>query len=456
MINQKKYHNKNIVVFGLGKTGFSVINFLINNKANVYAWDDDEEQVLKASKLYTKCNFIHPKEYDWNKINLLIASPGLNLKEHWIAKLAKCKIKSDIELFFDTLTPKQKVVGVTGTNGKSTTTSLIGHILKCAGKKVEIGGNLGNPVLNLSINEEIYIIELSSFQLELIHKINLDVGVLLNITPDHIDRHRSMENYIKIKSKLVQGSRTAVVSYDSKITSKIYDNFSGNKVPISRKILVKNGISYICNDLFDHGKHVHINNATINLISNAENIAAAYAVCKLLKINKETIVNGIKSFSGLKHRNELLGKIKNVLFVNDSKATNAQATQKALLSYNNIYWIVGGKSKIEGIKPLIKFFSRVKKAFLIGESAESFESIVKDKIDFEKCNNLKQAFRLAYNEAFNCEESITILLSPACASFDQWKNFEERGEAFRKMFKNLNNQIRIAYKAYMECKNEGR
>lgn len=432
MIQLNKYKNQIVAVFGLGKTGLSVINSLINSGAKVYAWDDDDEQISKAKRVYEKCNFIHPRKYNWCEINSLIVSPGLNFKSHWITKLAKCEIKSDIELFLETLTAEQKIVGVTGTNGKSTTTSLIGHILKLAGKKVSIGGNIGNPVLNLNADEEIYVIEFSSFQLEIIDKINVDIAVLLNITPDHIDRHGFMENYINIKSKLVNGSKTAVIG------CKTYNSFAESKMIIPKKI---------SSNLLSNS------DTKINLISNAENIAAVYSVCKLLKVNDRTIIDGIKTFSGLKHRNEFLGKIKNVSFVNDSKATNAEASEKALLSYNNICWIVGGRSKTGGIEPLNRHFSKIKKAFLIGESTETFASTLENKVNFVKCVNLEKAFNLACEEAFNCEEEVTILLSPACASFDQWKNFEERGEAFRKMFENLNDVLTITHTAFMEFQN---
>ncbi|MDN5248273.1 MAG: UDP-N-acetylmuramoyl-L-alanine--D-glutamate ligase [Wolbachia endosymbiont of Tyrophagus putrescentiae] len=450
-----KLYNQNFAVFGLGKTGLSIINMLINSGAQVYAWDDNNEQIVSAQRMYKKCNFIHPKEYDWSKISSLIVSPGLHLKSHWIAKLAKCEIKSDIELFLGLLTEKQKVIGVTGTNGKSTTTSLIGHILKLAGKKVGIGGNLGIPVLSLNIDEEIYVIELSSFQLELIDKINVDIGVLLNITPDHIERHGNMENYIEVKSKLVSSCRTAIVEHN---IAKMLGDSIENRIYISGKVLLENGISCINDNVFDHGNCVNMRSSRINLISNTENIAATYAVCKLLKIDHNTIIDGIRSFSGLKYRNELLGKIKNVLFINDSKATNAEASEKALLSYNNIYWIVGGKSKIGGINPLVKHFTRIKKAFLIGESTENFASVLSsNNVEFIKCDNLENAFKLAYEEAFYQQEEITILLSPACSSFDQWKNFEERGEAFCKMFENLRDSTTISYSkaikkvSIMEC-----
>lgn len=417
---------------------------------------------------------------------------------HWIVKLARnfnCKIKSDIELFLETKTTSQKVVGITGTNGKSTTTSLIGHILKSTGKKVAIGGNLGVPILDLERDAEIYVIEFSSFQLELINKINVHISVLLNITPDHIDRHRSMNNYIATKLKLINGSKIAVIGCDNKITADVFNKFTGNKIPISvtyslvsfqrmtrkEKPLpttqmiegsARDLISLADNNLLDYSEQItgidrnyldpsvsylddkrsaeiqeislklenhnlSMSDMKVNLVSNVENIVAAHTVCKLLGVDNNTIVNEIKSFPGLRHRNEFLGKIHNVLFINDSKATNAESTEKAILSYKNIYWIVGGKSKKGGIKSSSKHFTKIRKAFLIGESTEVFANIMENKIDYMKCYNLENAFKLAFEEAINSKEEVAILLSPACSSFDQWKNFEERGEAFCRMFENL-------------------
>ncbi len=441
-VQLNKYKNQNVAVFGLGKTGLSVINALIKSGARIYAWDDHEEQIANAKMMNKKCNFIHPKEYNWHEISALVLSPGVPTEPHWIVKLARrfdCKIKSDIELFLEAKTTNQKVIGVTGTNGKSTTTSLIGHILKSTGKKVAIGGNLGVPVLDLERDAEIYVIELSSFQLELMNKINVDISALLNITPDHIDRHGSMENYIAAKLKLINGSKIAVIGCDNEITADIFNKFTGNKIPISASM--SPSLSFQCPgtviSLKLENHSLSVSDVKINLMSNAENIAAAYAVCKILGVDSNTIINGIKSFSGLRHRNELLGKIRNVFFVNDSKATNAKSSEKAILSYENIYWIVGGKSKEGGIESLSKHFTRIRKAFLVGESTEAFANTMEDKVDFVKCCNLKNALKLAFEEALNSKEEVTILLSPACASFDQWKNFEERGEAFCRMFENL-------------------
>ncbi|NUY39362.1 UDP-N-acetylmuramoyl-L-alanine--D-glutamate ligase [Wolbachia endosymbiont of Litomosoides brasiliensis] len=489
-----KYKNQSVAVFGLGKTGLSVINTLIKSGAKVYAWDDSEEQLANAKTMYKECNFIHPRKYDWCEIKALILSPGVPIsypKPHWIVKLARnfdCKIKSDIELFLEAKAANQKVIGVTGTNGKSTTTSLIGHILKSAGKKVAIGGNLGIPILDLKKDAEIYVVEFSSFQLELINmpavipvhdhtffsgsqccttwmieevsgvtkRVNgvkrrivgmkIDISVLLNITPDHIDRHGSMENYIAVKSKLISGSEVAVIGCDNEITADIFNRFTGNKIPISGiHFLLDNKkgarIQKISLKLKDY--NLSASEAKMNLTFNAENIAATYAVCELLKIDSSTIIDGIKSFSWLKHRNELLGKIENVLFVNDSKATNAESSKKAILSYKNIYWIVGGKSKEGGIESLSKHFTRIRKAFLIGESTEVFASTMENKVDYVRCYNLENAFRLAFEEAIKSKEKITILLSPACASFDQWRNFEERGKAFCRMFENLRDSFTI-------------
>ncbi|MGL9718308.1 MAG: UDP-N-acetylmuramoyl-L-alanine--D-glutamate ligase [Wolbachia sp.] len=434
-----KYKNQNVAVFGLGKTGLSVFNALIKSGARIYAWDDNKEQIANAKMMYRECNFIHPKEYNWHEIRTLILSPGVPISyptPHWIVKLARgydCKIKSDIELFLEVKATNQKVIGITGTNGKSTTVSLIGHILKFAGKKVAVGGNLGVPVLDLERDAEIYIIEFSSFQLELMDKIDVDIAVLLNITPDHIDRHGNMENYIATKLKLINGSEIAVIGCDNEITADVFNKFTGNKIPISASMLPF--LPFQCpNTGIQPG---HVSDMKINLTSNAENIAAAYAVCKLLKIDNNTIIDGVRSFPGLKHRNKLLGKIENVFFVNDSKATNAKSSEKAILSYKNIYWIVGGRSKEGGIESLSEHFTRIRKAFLIGESTEAFANVMGNKVDCIKCYNLENAFKLAFEEAINSKEEVTILFSPACSSFDQWKSFEERGDTFCRMFENL-------------------
>ncbi|WP_333023088.1 UDP-N-acetylmuramoyl-L-alanine--D-glutamate ligase [Wolbachia endosymbiont of Pentidionis agamae] len=441
-----QYKSKSIAVFGLGKTGLSAINNFMSNKVKVYAWDDNKEEILKAKEIHSECNFLHPQKYNWQEIVALILSPGIPIlypSPHWVVKLARkfnCLIKSDIELFLEIIAkkdPQPKIIGVTGTNGKSTTTSLIGHILQLAGKTVDIGGNLGNPVLNFSLDKEIYVIELSSFQLDLMSKFSIDIAVLLNITPDHLDRYENMEKYIEAKFKLISNSKVAVIGYDNEITFNIFNNFIQNKIPISIKTMVKQGISLIGNNLFVYGKKILINKTKIDLASNAENIAAAYAVCSLLRIDSDIIINGITSFIGLRHRNEMLGKIRNVLFINDSKATNAESTKKGILSYKNIYWIVGGRSKKEGIEPLKSYFQRIKKAFLIGESTDVFADTLKNKVSFVKCGNLKNAFNLAYQEALHDKKEATIFFSPACASFDQWRNFEERGESFCKMFATL-------------------
>ena len=497
-VQLNKYKNQSVAVFGLGKTGLSVINALTKSSAKIYAWDDNKEQIANAKKIYKECNYTHPNEYNWHEISTLILSPGVPIPTHWVVKLARsfdCKIKSDIELFLETKTTSQKVVGITGTNGKSTTTSLIGHILKSTGKKVAIGGNLGVPILDLERDAEIYVIEFSSFQLELINKINVDISVLLNITPDHIDRHGSMNNYIATKLKLINSSKIAVIGCDNKITADVFNKFTGNKIPISvtyslvsfqrmtrkEKPLpttqmiegsARDLISLADNNLLDYSEQItgidrnyldpsvsylddkrsaeiqeislklenhnlSMSDMKVNLVSNVENIVAAHAVCKLLGVDSSTIVNEIKSFPGLRHRNEFLGKIHNVLFINDSKATNSESTEKAILSYKNIYWIVGGKSKKGGIESLSKHFTKIRKAFLIGESTEVFANIMENKIDYMKCYNLENAFKLAFEEAINSKEEVAILLSPACSSFDQWKNFEERGEAFCRMFENL-------------------
>ncbi|XP_065208967.1 UDP-N-acetylmuramoylalanine--D-glutamate ligase-like [Planococcus citri] len=431
-----KYENQVVAVFGLGKTGLSTIQaFGQSNVSKTYAWDDNQQRVTNAKTICPPGTiFTPPQEWNWRELKTLILSPGVPFsypKPHEVVQLAKksnCEIKSDIDLFLEMKTDQQKVIAVTGTNGKSTTTSLIGHILQLAGKKVSVGGNLGNPVLNLDNDSDIYVIELSSFQIELMNEFDVDVGVLLNITPDHLDRHGNMENYVEIKKKLIDRSKVAVIGCDNRITARIFDQFAGNKISVLAST------SPFSNSNINQGE------AKINVISNAENIAAACAVCEILGIDGNVVVNGIKSFAGLKHRNEPLGRVSNVFFVNDSKATNAESTQKAISSYKRIHWIVGGRSKEGGIESLREYFSNIEKAYLIGESTEAFANTLNEGgVNYVKCGDLETAFRMAFEEASkNSEEDqATVLLSPSCASYDQWRNFEERGEAFCRMFERL-------------------
>ncbi|QXK92177.1 UDP-N-acetylmuramoyl-L-alanine--D-glutamate ligase [Neoehrlichia mikurensis] len=442
MILLPHYNGKKVAVFGLGITGTSAMKSLSLSGAQVFLWDDNIS-VLKDMEMSVNCCCINPNEYNWNEISSLILSPGISYfgdKQHWIVKLAKyhnCPIISDIELLYQAQ-KKSKFVCITGTNGKSTTTELIGWIFKCAKINVAVGGNIGKGALTLDPDAEIYVLELSSQQISLLNVINIDVAVLLNITADHIDIYGDMINYTSVKIKVLNYSKLSIINYDNDITNAVFRNITGNKIAFSSTVKLDEGISFIDDYLYVGDKALKVGKLCVNKKSNLENFAASYAVAKHFGVSDDVIISAMETFKGLKHRNQLVGKMHNVFFVNDSKATNASATKRALMSYQNIYWIVGGRSKDMGISELKIYFDRVKKAFLIGESIIKLENVMKDYgISYIKCYNLDIAVQTAYAFAIEDMQEAVILLSPACSSWDQWNNFEERGNKFCELVQEL-------------------
>jgi UDP-N-acetylmuramoylalanine--D-glutamate ligase len=466
MIQVSRYRNKRVAVFGLAKSGIASIRALKEGDAEVMAWDDNEQNrtSLLASTnpdyltLSLEETLSHYENYPWKSVRALILSPGVPLTHplpHPIVTMAKkagCPVIGDIELLYNSCA-RATYIGITGTNGKSTTTSLIGHILKQCGKRTEIGGNLGTPALDLEplAADGTYVLELSSYQLDLLEDTHFNISVLLNITPDHIDRHGTMEGYIEAKKRIFrhQGSEdTAIISIDNPHTKAVYDqlgrdNRIGHIIPISTDTQVLGGVSVINGMLINGIDPSHIETyplgKLVNLTGkhNGENIAAAFAAAYRHGLPADKIIAAIQSFSGLAHRLQYVGKKNGVAYINDSKATNAEATEKALASFDTIYWIAGGKSKEGGITSLDPYFTRLRHSFLIGDAQEEFAATLEGKAPYTKCNDLATAFKEASLMA--AKEKISgavILLSPACASFDQWKNFEERGEAFCKMAQN--------------------
>lgn len=469
MIDVTKYRGQRVAVFGLGKSGTSAMRALKTGGATVMGWDDNQasrEALVAEHRPEYVAHALHkhlaaPEGYPWAKVKALVLSPGVPLTHpvpHHVVMMAKdaaCPVICDIELLYYTC-PRASYIGVTGTNGKSTTTSLIGHILKTAKVRTEIGGNLGTPVLTLEplAADGVYVLELSSYQLDLLDTTHIGISVLLNITPDHLDRHGDMEGYITAKKRIFrhQGAEdTAVIGVDNPHTAAIYEELVGEAnigriIPVSTEKRVPGGVSVIQGVLYnDIGKEAEIIElgALKNLAGkhNGENIAAAFASCYARNIKTATIVKAIRSFAGLQHRLQYIAEIEGVAFVNDSKATNAEAAEKALLSYENIYWIAGGKAKEGGIEALAHCFPRVKHAFLIGDAEAEFAATLQGKVPFSHCGDLANAFKAASAMALadNQEKSV-VMLAPACASFDQWANFEQRGDAFVLMVKELNKE----------------
>ncbi|HXP12485.1 MAG TPA: UDP-N-acetylmuramoyl-L-alanine--D-glutamate ligase, partial [Stellaceae bacterium] len=388
----------------------------------------------------------------------LVLSPGIPHtfpKPHPVADLARragLPIIGDIELL--ALACKEaRFAGITGTNGKSTTTALIAHILKEAGRNVAVGGNLGFPALLLEAlgKNGIYVLELSSYQLELTSSLALDVAVLLNVTPDHLGRHGGMAGYIEAKKRVFrnQTSRaSAIIGVDDEICRGIFAALKSagrqKTVPISAEASAPGGVyvqgGKLIDDLDGQAKPM-LDLAQMPHLPgrhNGQNAAASYAAARALGLDAAAAIAGIKSFPGLAHRQELIAEIDFVRYVNDSKATNADAAEKALACYADIYWIAGGQPKEDGIGGLAPLFPRIRKAFLIGEAAESFAKTLAGRVACEISGTLDQAVLRAHQAALEeRRQGAVVLLSPACASFDQFKDFEERGERFRALVAKL-------------------
>lgn len=457
MIKATTFKGRRVAVFGLGRTGVSAALSLQASGAEVWAWDDRDtaRDAAKAEGVS-----IHDlTDVDWTTVDEFVLSPGVPhyLPEpHWTAVAAiaaSVPIICDIEILAREINARPegarpKVIAITGTNGKSTTTALIGHILKALGKDAQIGGNIGRGVLDLDRMHSgtHYVIELSSYQLERTHSLRANAAVFLNLSPDHIDRHGTMEVYGQAKQVVFnnQTSDDTVVigvddDYGKSLTTELKARNGRRIIPISAKRALGHGVCALGGQLVDRtGRNGRV---VCDLVGakalegdhNAQNAAAAYAAVSSLGIEARFIGEAILTFPGLEHRMETIGSIGCVRFVNDSKATNAEAVRQALSSYNNIFWIAGGVAKDGGIEPLMDLKNHIHKAYLIGEAAEDFAATLDIvSVDHKVSGQLKMALVHAAHDALasGLKDPI-VLLSPACASFDQFKNFEIRGDAFR-------------------------
>lgn len=441
MIDLANEKNKKFGIFGLSRTGIATYKALLSKCTKLICYDDSKENRDKFVKEFGAQNLISIEEKDWHDLDEIILSPGVPTslpKPHKIANIAEeynIQIISDIDLLFRNKN-NAFYICITGTNGKSTTTSLIHHILKNAGQDFDIGGNIGKAVMDMDNDSKGFVLELSSYQIELTNQFKPDIGIMLNITPDHLDRHGTMENYKNIKTRLLANSDKAIISIDDEIMKTIFENFVNKALAISLEQNVEYGISILNNKIIDLEAKLYDLpfNKSLQGIHNQQNIAASFAAAQLLRIKTNKILDAIKSFQGLPHRMEYLGKQNNIEFYNDSKATNAESTSHALSSLENIIWIAGGVAKDGGIESLRQYSSNISKAYFFGEAKAEFEKQWNNITPVQKCNNLDEAFELSYKEAASNAEPSVILLSPASASFDQYKNFEERGYHFKKLY----------------------
>nr|WP_282580448.1 UDP-N-acetylmuramoyl-L-alanine--D-glutamate ligase [Sphingomonas faeni] len=465
VIIAKAWRGKRYAVLGLARSGAATVRALVAGEASVVAWDSDEarrDAILPGTGRGTSSaggggavpgvaladGPLHPQPAaggpppragedlsvasleDLSEFDALVVSPGVPLNTHPLAAAARAAgvpVIGDIELFAQARAdlPPHKVVGITGTNGKSTTTALVHHILKTAGVPTLMGGNIGLPILEQQPLPEggVYVLELSSYQIDLTQTLDCDVAVLLNITPDHLDRYDGFEGYAASKARLFamqSAGHDAVIGIGDAPSAQIARGLSAKGEHLTK---IAPGV---CMDQSNwpalQGPH------------NAQNALAAIAVVKALGVSEVDIDRGLTSFAGLPHRMQQIASYGGVAYVDDSKATNPESTAPALAAFDRVHWIVGGRAKGDDLDACKRAFGHVVRAYAIGEAGPRFAEILKDSMPVENVGTLDAAVRSA---AANAKPGDTVLLSPACASFDQFRDYEARGAAFRAAVESL-------------------
>jgi UDP-N-acetylmuramoylalanine--D-glutamate ligase len=454
------FAGQTVAVFGLGMSGLASCRALAAGGAHVVAADDTAagRQVAHAAGFPIE----GLSTADWSKFAALVLAPGVPLTHpapHWTvlkAREAGVEIIGDIELFARERArnaPGAPFVAITGTNGKSTTTALIAHILRETGKDVQMGGNIGTAILALEppAADRFHVIEMSSFQIELTPTLEPTVGILLNVTPDHLDRHGTMENYAAIKARLVEETNHPIVGDDDDWSRDIAERLrliNRTWVDIvSARSRVSTGWYPAGSGLVSRapwtgplGPFADLAGiASLRGQHNLQNALAASAAVMHLGVEPAQVAAALKTFPGLPHRLEEIGRVDATLFINDSKATNADSAATALAAFDGgIFWILGGRPKQGGITSLASYFPRVARAYLIGEATEEFAATLEGHVAFERCGTLDRAVAAAARDASaSGVAQPVVLLSPACASFDHYRNFEVRGDAFRGLVEDL-------------------
>ncbi len=473
MIPITVFAGKHVAVFGLGRSGCAAGHALMAGGAIVHAWDDSEKSRNEAEIDGLTVDDLYAA--DWALFSALVLTPGVPLthpEPHKIvqrARAANVEIIGDVELFAreinsqDEDKQKPQIVAITGTNGKSTTAALVGHILERCGRSAHVVGNIGQSILSAPPPDDrsVYVIELSSYQLDLTFSLRADVAILLNITPDHLDRHGGMEGYVNAKSRIFMAQEAgdlAVVGvddgYSQEICTRISSEHKQDVCPISVGKVLGHGIYVIDGILYDGMTRPTSELVNLRMADalpgrhNWQNTAAAYAATRKLMHHQMDVANAILSFGGLSHRLEKVKEIEDIPFINDSKATNAEAAANALAAFENIFWIVGGKAKDDDFEALSPHTNRVKKAYVFGESQAALCAYLSDKVEVVPAGDLRQALEGAARDARAEKQKMTneeddgqggpiVLFSPACASFDLYRDFEERGEHFRSLVEGM-------------------
>ena len=470
MIPVTTFAGKKVAVFGLGGSGLASCVALRAGGADVIAGDDDGKKIAQAAQ--ARFATADLRQIDWSGVAALVLTPGVPLthpQPHWsvgLARAAAVEVIGDIELFCRERrahTPTTPFVAITGTNGKSTTTALIAHLLSATGYDAQMGGNIGMAILSLEpprtavklaqtahAGLRAHVIECSSYQIDLAPTLDPSVGILINVTEDHLDRHGTLRHYAAVKERLVAGVQedgTAIVGVDDDWCAAAADRIERadkRLVRVSVRRPLPEGLYVEAEQIMQAaGGSVralaHIGGiGSLRGVHNAQNAACAVGAALALGLSTQAIQRGLMSFPGLAHRMEQVGRKGRVLFVNDSKATNADSTAQALACFSDMFWIAGGKPKTGGISSLAGFFPRIRKAYLIGEAAAGFAQELEGHVAYVVAGTLDRAVELATRdaEASDVKEPV-VLLSPACASFDQYRNFEVRGDKFRELVRSL-------------------
>ena len=455
MIPVRGFQGRKVAVFGLGRTGLTAARALAAGGAKPVLWD--EQPAACEAALAEGFAVQDLATADWGGMAALMLSPGAPLthpEPHWTvakARAAGVEVLGDVELFARSVNAapshkRPKVVAITGTNGKSTTTALTTHVLAHAGRDAKAGGNIGQGVLGMEDMHggAVYVLELSSYQLDLTSSLKADAAILLNMSPDHLERHGGMEGYLAAKRRIFanqNASDTAVVGVDDPYCQRVCTELvaANHRTiwPISSGRAMGRGVYALSGVLYDGTADRVVEVADLTRAQslpgrhNWQNAAAAYAAARSLGVPWEVVVEGLQSFPGLAHRMETVGQVGSVRFVNDSKATNAEAARQAMSSYQRFYWIGGGQPKTGGIEGLSDLFPRMARAYLIGEAAPEFARTLDGRADHRIAGDLESAVVQAHADAARAGGDAVVLLSPACASFDQFKDFEARGDAFR-------------------------
>ena len=436
------------LIYGIQKSGLSIVNYLENKKIKFKMWDDNPIVRKSLKKYYNKNYFFNNKKDNFNDFKKIYVSPGISLRQKkFQGKNISKKVNRDLNLYISNLT-NQKIVAITGTNGKSTTTKLIGDFFKKNKINTFVGGNIGEPLCNaflLKKKYNIHVIELSSFQLETVKSFDSRISVITNLSSDHLDRYKGISDYINQKKNIISKNGINLLSIDDIYSRKIF-NQKKIKNKISFSLVDKSAdffanYDYILDNYFKKSRKLFIKKISKDLEGNfnIQNILIAYICSKIFKIPETNFLKVIKTFKGLPFRSSTIFTNNKLEIVNNSKATNLNSTINSVINYNNVYLILGGIAKEKNFEVLLKYKNKISCVYTYGKSASFIEKKLKKELVVKKSVNLRSVIKKTLKDIKKNSNKSTILFAPACASYDQYKNFEERGIHFNKLIKNYLN-----------------